>query len=139
IPEYLKAVPDSDPSKLNFRFFVIINKEPNAFALPNGIFVIHSGMFNVVENEAQLAAVIGHEIAHATQEHTWRKLNYQKNTRMALTIASAVASAYGARNLAEIANMVEGAIRNGYSRAMENQADRIGLEYMVRSGYDPRE
>src|SRR5262249_48287953 len=84
IPEYLKAVPDSDPSKLNFRFFVIINKEPNAFALPNGIFVIHSGMFNVVENEAQLAAVIGHEIAHATQEHTWRKLNYQKNTRLAL-------------------------------------------------------
>jgi predicted Zn-dependent protease len=139
IPEYLKAIPDSDPSKLNFRFFVIINKEPNAFALPNGIFVIHSGLFDVVENEAQLAAVIGHEIAHATQEHTWRQMNYHKNALMALNIASAFAAAYGARDLARLGNMVEGAIRNGYSRSLENQADRIGLEYMVRVGYDPRE
>src|SRR5262249_818328 len=78
IPEYLKTVPDGDPSKLNFRFFVIIEKEPNAHALPNGVFLINSGMLEVVENEAQLAAVIGHEIAHATQEHQWRELNYHK-------------------------------------------------------------
>jgi len=139
IPEYLTAIPDSDPAKLNFRFFVIIKKEPNAFALPNGIFLIHSGMFDVVENEAQLAAVVGHEIAHATQEHQWRQMNYHKNALMALSIASALAAAYGARDLARIGNMVEGAIRNGYSRSLENQADRIGLEYMVRAGYDPRE
>jgi len=139
IPEYLKAAPDSDPGKLNFRFFVVIEKEANAFALPNAIFVINSGLFDIVENEAQLAAVIGHEIAHATQEHTWRRLNYRKNARMALGIASVVASAYGAKDLAHIANMVEGAIRNGYARSMENQADRVGLEYMVRAGYDPRE
>src|SRR5262249_44084594 len=97
IPDYLKAIPDSDPAKLNFRFFVIIKKDPNAFALPNGIFLIHSGMFDVVENEAQLAAVIGHEIAHATQEHQWRQMNYHKNALMALNIASAFAAAYGAR------------------------------------------
>lgn len=96
-------------------------------------------MFDVVENEAQLAAVIGHEIAHATQEHTWRQMNYHKNALMALNIASAFAAAYGARDLARLGNMVEGAIRNGYSRSLENQADRIGLEYMVRVGYDPRE
>jgi len=139
IPEYLKAIPDSDPAKLNFRFFVVMNKEPNASALPNGILLIHSSMFDVVENEAQLAAVIGHEIAHATQEHTWRQMSYHKNIKMALGIASAVASAYGATNLANIANMVGSAIRNGYQRSLENQADRIGLEYMVRAGYDPRE
>lgn len=75
VPEYLKAVPDGDPSKLNFRFFVIIEREPNAHALPNGIFLINSGMLEVVENEAQLAEVIGHEIAHATQEHQWREMN----------------------------------------------------------------
>src|SRR5262249_13762445 len=86
IPEYLKAIPDSDPAKLNFRFFVVMNKEPNASALPNGILLIHSSMFDVVENEAQLAAVIGHEIAHATQEHTWRQMSYHKNIKMALGI-----------------------------------------------------
>jgi len=46
---------------------------------------------------------------------------------------------YGATNLAQLGNMIEGAVRSGYSRALENQADRIGLEYMVRAGYDPRE
>jgi hypothetical protein len=139
VPEYLNAISDSDPAKLNFRFFVVMNKEPNASALPNGILLIHSSMLDVVENEAQLAAVIGHEIAHATQEHTWRQMSYHKNIKMALGIASAVASAYGATNLANITNMVGGAIRNGYQRSLENQADRIGLEYMVRAGYDPRE
>src|SRR5262249_55206792 len=124
IPEYLKAVPETDPAKLHFQFYVVMKNVPNAFALANGTFVIHSGMFDVVENEAQLAAVIGHEIAHATQEHTWRQLNYRKNLRFALNIASAVASAYGATNLAQLANMTEGAIRNGYARALENQADR---------------
>ncbi len=96
-------------------------------------------MFNVAENEAQLAAVIGYEIAHATQEHQWREMNYHKNSLMTLHIASAFAAAYGKTDLARIGNMVEGAIRNGYSRSLENQADRIGLEYMVRAGYDPRE
>jgi predicted Zn-dependent protease len=73
----------------------------------------------VVENEAQLAAVVGHEIAHATQEHQCRQMNYHKNAKIALSIASAVVSAYGARNLADIANMAEGAIRNGYQRSLE--------------------
>jgi predicted Zn-dependent protease len=139
IPEYLKAVPDSDPAKLHFKFFVVIKKDPNAFALANGTFVIHSGMFDVVENEAQLSAVIGHEIAHATQEHTWRQLNYHKNALLALSIASAFAAGYGANNLAQLGQMIEGAVRNGYSRSLENQADRIGLEYMVKAGYDPRQ
>ena len=67
-------------------------------------------MFDVVENEAQLAAVVGHEIAHATQEHQWRQMNYHKNALMALNIASAFAAAYGARDLARIGNMVEGAV-----------------------------
>src|SRR5215470_7855171 len=46
---------------------------------------------------------------------------------------------YGAINLAQLGTMIEGAVRNGYSRSLENQADRIGLEYMAQAGYDPRE
>jgi predicted Zn-dependent protease len=45
----------------------------NAFAMPNGIVVVHSGALELLENEAQLAAVLGHEIAHATHDHTWRQ------------------------------------------------------------------
>jgi Zn-dependent protease with chaperone function len=139
IPEYLKAVPDSDPAKIHFRSYVVIDKEPNAFALPNGIFVISSGLFDMVENEAQLAAVVAHEIAHATQEHTWRQMNYDKNALLVLRNAPAIAGAYGQKDLQNLGNLIQGAARSGYSPALENQADRIGLEYMVRAGYDPRE
>ena len=48
----------------------------NAFATPNGIVVVNSGLIEMLENEAQLAAVVGHEIAHATHEHTWRQQQY---------------------------------------------------------------
>ena len=53
--------------------------------------------------------------------------------------SSAFAGAFGKTDLQQIGNMIEGAVRTGYSRALENQADRIGLQYMVQAGYDPRE
>jgi len=118
---------------------VIDDKEPNAFALPNGIFVIKAGMFGLLENEAQLAAVVGHEIAHATQEHAWRQMQFHKKKRMGLQIAAIVAQAYGKYNLADVFTLTVAAIQNGYSRSLENQADRVGLEYMVAAGYDPRQ
>ena len=112
---------------------------PNAFALANGTVVLYSGMLMMLENEAQLAAVLGHEIAHAVQEHTYRQSQYHKKALMALRIGAAVGAAYGGRAVADLANLTEAAIRNGYSRSLENQADRIGTEYMLAAGYDPRE
>ena len=53
IPRYQRNMADSDSSKIPFRFFVVIEKEPNAFALPNGVVVVNSGLFNVLQNEAQ--------------------------------------------------------------------------------------
>jgi predicted Zn-dependent protease len=106
---------------------------------PNGIVVVNSGLLELLENEAQLAAVVGHEIAHSTHEHTWRQQQYHKKTRIGIAIAGAVAGAYGLRSLADMSNMVNAAIVNGHQRALENQSDRIGLQYMVAAGYDPRE
>jgi Peptidase family M48/Domain of unknown function (DUF5666) len=84
VPAYQKALPDDDPQKIHFKFYVIRNKEANAFALANGVVVVNSGMITTLENEAQLAAVIAHEISHSTQEHTWRAMNKDKNKRTAL-------------------------------------------------------
>jgi predicted Zn-dependent protease len=139
IPAYQRELPDGTPHKIPFQFFVIQNAAPNAFALPNGTIAVHSGMLLLPENEAQFAAVLGHEIAHAVQEHTWRQMQYHKKKRVGLAIASAVASAYGAYSVSDLLNLVEGAVRSGHSRSLENQADRVGLEYMVAAGYDPRE
>jgi predicted Zn-dependent protease len=101
--------------------------------------VVNSGLMEMVENEAQLAAVVGHEIAHATHEHTWRQQQYHKNKRLGIALAGALANAYGMYSLGDIANMVNGAIVNGHQRALENQSDRIGLQYMVAAGYDPKQ
>ena len=139
IPQYERDLPDSDLAKIPFRFFVIQEKTPNAFALPNGIVVIHSSMFDIAENEAQFAAIVGHEIAHAVQEHTWRQQQYQKGKRTALAIGAAIAAAYGQNTLGNALTLVQVAMQNGYARGLENQSDRLGLEYMVNAGYDPRE
>lgn len=96
-------------------------------------------MFDIVENEAQFASVVGHEIAHAIQEHTWRAEQHQKGTRTALAIGAAVAAAYGQPALRDVLTLTQAAIQNGYQRALENQSDRLGLEYMVDARYDPRE
>lgn len=139
IPAYQRDLPANDPAKIPFRFYVISEKHPNAFALANGVIVIHSSMIEALENEAQLAAVVGHEIAHSVQEHTWRQMQYHRKKLMAMRIGGIAAAAFGLGGVSDILTLIEAAIRSGYSRSLENQADRVGLEYIVAAGYDPRE
>jgi len=139
IPAQQRDLAAGDPRRIPFQFYVVQNDAVNAFATPNGIIVVNSGLMELLDNEAQLAAIVGHEIAHSTHEHTWRSQEYRKKTRLGLTIASAVASAYGLYSFADLTNLVNAAMVNGHSRSLENQSDRIGLQYMTEAGYDPRE
>ena len=139
IPSYQRSLADDDPNKIPFKFYLVQGKQVNAFSLPNGVIVIFSPMFELLENEAQLASVMGHEMAHTIQEHLRRQRDHRRGERMALQIAALVAAAYGVDIVPDVLDMVETAIRSGYTRKLENQADRIGLEYMVAAGYDPRE
>ena len=139
IPTQQRALAADDPRKIPFQFFVVQNDAVNAFATPNGIVVVNSGLMELLDNEAQLAAIVGHEIAHSTHEHTWRGQQYRKKTRLGLAIASAVAGAYGLASVADLTNLVNAALVNGHSRSLENQSDRVGLQYMAEAGYDPRE
>ena len=70
-----------------------------------------SGLLDVLDNEAQLAAVVGHEMAHATQEHTWRQMQFHKKERIGLALASAVATAYGKYNLSDMFALTQAAIQ----------------------------
>lgn len=142
IPHHQKNMPKDQPGKIPFFFFVVEGKAANAFALPNGIVVIYAGMFDLLENEAQLATVVGHEIAHAIQEHSWRQQNYHRKKLAAMRVAGTIASIFGGAGgagAAVAASLFEGAIRSGYSRSLENQADRSALEAMLAAGYDLRE
>jgi hypothetical protein len=139
VPESQKKLSPGDPNRIPFQFYVGEEKYPNAFATANGVVVVLTPMLALADNEAQLAAVLGHEIAHSVQEHTLRQIEFHKKKRMLLTIGAAVAAGYGAYNVSDLLNLTSAAITNGYQRYLENQADRVGMEYMVNAGYDPRE
>jgi Zn-dependent protease with chaperone function len=128
-----------NPLKVPFTFYLVEDKSCNASAYPNGVVVVHSGLFDVLENEAQLEFVLSHEVTHSIEKHVWREHEYHKTALMALRIGGAIGAGFGGRGIADIANMVEAGIRNGYARSLENQADREGMERMLEAGYDPRE
>lgn len=113
--------------RLSFQFYLVENRGFNAHAFPNGVVIVNKGVMRVLANEAQLAAVLGHEIAHTTHEHAIRDLQHSKGGGPANGEKGYTAASKGDPP------------GNGYSRSLENQADRMGLEYMVAAGYDARE
>lgn len=138
IPRYQKDMPDDYPGKITYRFAVIENDSFNAFALPDGAIFVNTGMLKALKNEAQLASVLGHEIAHVTHEHSRRESEDPK--KMWLPLAGVLGGAVlGGQTGAQIGAMAANALNNHYSRMLEDQADRVGLQYMVAAGYDPRE
>jgi predicted Zn-dependent protease len=122
---------------------VFEGEQANAFALPGGRIGIYEGMFQIAENEAQLAAVIAHEIGHVRAEHSQERVNSQVATQGAVQLVSA------ALQIGNVgyANAIAGALGAGaqygvllpYSRNQELEADRTGLRLMVEAGHDPRE
>jgi hypothetical protein len=112
----------------HFWFMIVVHQRPQASAFPGGTVVVHSGLFRMVENEAQLAFILAHETAHVLQEHPWRQYQYHRGKLLFLRWSTA-----------GLGYIVESALRNGYQRDLEAQADRLALSYMTQAGYDPRE
>ena len=139
IPDREKELPDGSPLKIPFKFYLVEDKTFNASAYPNGVVIVHSGVFDMLENEAQLAFVLSHEISHSIEKHAWREEEYHKTALLALRIGGAVGAGFGGVGISNMTNLIEAGIRNGYARSLENQADRVGLEWMLASGYDIRE
>ena len=112
----------------NLWFVLVNNAAPQASAFPSGVVVVHSGLLQLAENEAQMAFVVAHELAHVLQEHAWRESAYHRKKLQALRWS-----------MAGIGFLVESAIRRGYQRELETQADRLALWYLAQAGFDPRE
>lgn len=124
---------------LPYRFRVVNDSTPNAFALPGGFIAISRGLLVHLENEAQLAAVLGHEVGHVAARHSVQGLQRGALFDLALGVLSNVTAdtSYGA--LAQQAGQVTaGLLEMSYSREQEREADLLGIDYMVRSGYDPQ-
>jgi hypothetical protein len=138
IPRYEKDLPNDYPGKMVFRFAVIEDESFDAFALPDGSVFVHTGLLKQIKNEAQLAAILGHEIAHVTYEHARKRIEDPKGTWLPLA-ASLGGAVLGGETGAVAGNLLAGAIKNKFGRDAEDQADRVGLYYMMQAGYDPRE
>ncbi len=108
----------------------------NAFALPGGQVFITKALYDDLADEAELAAVLGHETGHVVERHSAQQVE-QSQLGQRLTLAVGVGSNNGFRDAA-IAGMVDHLTQLKFSRTDESQADACGLRYMAQAGYDPR-
>jgi predicted Zn-dependent protease len=132
VGEKLAAV--SGRPELEWHFTIVDTDDVNAFATLGGYVYISRGIFPYFENEADLAAVLGHEIGHIAAGH----LKKQQHKGMISGIASAATAIFtGMPALADLTNMAGQAIISGYGRDAELEADRLGASYLAKAGYDP--
>ena len=125
-----------------WEFNLVQDQNVNAFCMPGGKIVVYEGLLPVTQDEASLAIVLGHEIAHAVAAHSAEQMSKQIKQQYGLQIGSAIAGALGmGQNTQSIAQVVAQyglQFRNlKYSRDHETEADRMGLIFAAMAGYDP--
>lgn len=127
----------SDRPQLIYRFTVLDSPEVNAFALPGGYIYITRGILAYMNSEAEMAAVLGHEIGHVTARHAVRQYTAAQATSIAATIGSIFVP--GLQNVggSQLVNLLGTAYLRGYGRDHELEADGLGAKYMAKDGYDP--
>ena len=130
-----------DRPEYEWAFRVLEDDQANAFCLPGGKIAVYTGLFDYVRNDAELAAVVGHEIAHATARHGGERMSHAMLQNLgALGLSAALGSAAEeerARWMAAYAGLTTVGVVLPYSRTHEYSADEIGLMYMAEAGYDP--
>jgi predicted Zn-dependent protease len=140
LEDFLNGVLDRlyrDPLPRGGRLQLRVLTDPtlNAFALPDGALYIHTGMLARLENEAQFATVLAHELTHTTHRHALKGFRHLKNqTGFLATFTGITGGVGGLLGLLSTAASV-----SGYSKDLEREADREGYRLLVSAGYDPRE
>jgi predicted Zn-dependent protease len=123
------------PKGIQFTFKVVDDPDTvNAFALPGGYIYVYTGLLKKAENEAEIVAVLGHEVAHVTQRHIAQRLTTMYGV-------STLASLALGENPSQLAQIAAGIAANGfllkYSRDHEREADSVGIRYTAAVGYTP--
>lgn len=125
----------SHRSNLQYHFTVVDSPDINAFALPGGYIYIHRGLLAYLNSEAELAAVLGHEVGHVTARHS---VQQQSQASAWGILGQAVAIGTGVGAAADVTNALGSVVVKGYGSDMELEADGLGAQYLARSGYDPQ-
>jgi predicted Zn-dependent protease len=140
LEKYVQSVGDrlakvSHRPNLPYTFRVLNATVPNAFALPGGFIVVNRGLLVALSSEGELAAVLGHEIGHATARHSVAA--YQRALGLNIALLG-LAVAGGSNATMQLSSIGAGLVQNGFSREQERESDYLGVDYMVKAKYDPR-
>ena len=127
----------SERPNLPWTFRVVDDPVVNAFALPGGFIYVTRGIFAHLNSEAELAGVVGHEIGHVTARHSVSQLSKQQLAQLGLAVGTIASPEF--EQFAGLASQALGVLFLKYSRDAESQADELGLRYLRRGNYDPRE
>ena len=123
---------------IEYRFLVVDAPDVNAFALPGGYIYITRGILAYLNSEAELAAVLGHEIGHVTARHSVQQLTAVTAANIGANILQIFVPESRGLLGANAINLLGGALLSGYGREHELEADRLGAEYLARTSYDPQ-
>jgi len=139
----LVRVVDTGSEQYQWQVAVVQNPAQNAFCLPGGKIVVYTGILPIAQTEAGLATVLGHEIAHATSRHGAQRVFEQNAVQIAMMGIQGSMSDLDPQAQRQLLGMLGVGAQYGvvlpFSRKHELEADQIGLTYMARAGYDPRE
>ncbi len=153
VSDYMTALGErllgvADTGKRELSFFVVQDEAVNAFALVGGHIGIHTGLLLLTQNEAELASVVAHEIAHILQRHQARMIHGQRGAQWTSLAALAVAILAARSSNSQSGQVTEAAVASAgalqiqnqidYTRDHEREADRVGLTLLERAGFDPR-
>jgi len=139
----LSILPVSNSKITDWEVLVFKDDSANAFALPGGKIGVHTGLLKVAGNQDQLAAVIGHEVAHVIANHSSERVSQefavQQGMALVQVAANSVQSEMGQSLMGLLGVGAQFGILLPYSRIHETEADLLGLELMAKAGFDPRE
>jgi len=136
---YVQAVGDklvavTDHSDQPFTFTVIDDETVNAFALPGAYIFVHRGLIGYLNNEAELASVLAHEIAHVTENHHARRQGAATGSQLLAGVLGVLTGSY---DVAEAGAIWGATVVSGFGREMELEADQVGAQYLYDAGYEP--
>jgi predicted Zn-dependent protease len=138
VAKRIEAVAARDKPGFVWKVTVLRKNVANAYCLPGGKIVVYSGILPITENDAGLATVLGHEVAHATAEHVAERIARQDLTHVAAVIVAG-GVAFTPAQFVRIEALLGVGASLPFSRSQESEADHIGLVYMARAGYDPHQ
>jgi len=133
----MKMAKASERPNLPWEFHIVNDASVNAFALPGGFIYVTRGLMTSINDEAELATVVGHEIGHVTNRHSVQQISKQELAQVGLGVGSLLSS--NVAKLAGIASQGLGLLFLKYSRDAENEADLAGFRYAANQNYDVRE